>query len=330
MTRSAPALLVAAVLVALAACGPDRASAHPDVPDGPCDLAGAYALGGALDDVIGDARVLANGLPVWKGLGFTAQIALGTGLGTRLTPALVSGRNEVAVEVVPTVSDTGDGPAVGPARLRLWVCAPDGSVVPGTERSAAHVDSVVAAWTTDLQARWDEWGPAAVDSARAWAEAHPVRVATSFERPAGADGRPADGEPAFDAVVREAPVIAGTPADSARLRAYAVELLRLNAERDTMALWGAFEPSREDRYQTSRHHMSREEYEEGNWDSVVLDDPVLFQASDVKLRSWADGRVWELYRDDAEGLLQKPERGPFRGVYVGQVDGELRVVRTNL
>ncbi len=337
MSRLSLVAAVLAGLAGLAACGPDGASAHPDASargTALCDLAGEYAVGGVRDDVIGDVRMLANGLPVWKGYGFIAQNALGGSLGTTLTPALVSGENTAAVEVVPAVSEAGTGPAVGPVRLRLWVCAPDGAVVPGTERSAAHVDSVVAAWTAELESRWAAWGAAAADSARAWAEAHPVRVETSFTRPAGADGRPADGEPAFDAVVREAPVIGGTPADSARLRAYAVELLRMSVERDTVALWRAFEPAISDNWEVLGGvfgaGMSWDDYEVGNREAVVFEQPTPFDASDVQLQSWAGGRVWELYRNEAGGLIQNEGRGLYQEIYVGEVDGELRVVRVGL
>ncbi len=323
----------------VSACNSGRASpAGVTFENGRAVTPAEYALDGELLNVVGRLSVLANGLPLHRDPVFGYRRP-GASPKTFLTPALVSGENTAAVEVVPAVSEAGTGPAVGPVRLRLWVCAPDGAVVPGTERDAAHVDSVVAAWTTDLQARWDDWGPAAADSARAWAEGHPVRVETSFTRPAGADGRPADGEPAFDAVVREAPVIGGTPADSARLRAYAVELRDMAAARDT-TLRKEVRQSINDAYALAGIPPPTRSVSDSAWTAAATDrtgwfewEPgtVPFEASDVRLRSWAGGRVWELYRDGADGLFQGPARGPYQEIYVGLgPDGELRVVRTNL
>ena len=190
---------------------------------------------------------------------------------------------------------------------------------------AALADSVSA----DPEAGAYGVGPA-LDSARAWARAHPVVVATSFVRPGGS--RPSDGGPAFDGVFRRAPVIRGAAADSARLRRYAVHLGRLMAEADTAALWEAFEPAYADAFaaaggadgvgQDSASFMA------GTRSRVVMSRAVTFEAEDVRLRSWSGGRVWELYRDGADGLFQGLERGPFREVYVGEgADGRLRVVR---
>ena len=310
--------------------------------------------------VTGAVTTLVNGLPVGDRLGFMAALAPGTGVDAYMTPALVSGRNTASVEVVPFLTRAGGSVAPLPVRLRVWVEAPDGSVVAGTERGAAHVDSVVAVWTAELRSRWAGWvraedsvfaarpgllealadsaesgarsaaygaGPA-LDSARAWAARNPVRVATAFERPGGG----ADGQPAFDAVVRDARAIAGTPADSARLRAFAVRLLALTAARDTAALWEAFEPKYADEFlwwggaegvgEDSVSFMA------GTRDRVVMSEAAPFEASDVRLRSWAGGRVWELHRDGADGLFQGSGGGPYREVYVGEgPGGELRVVR---
>ena len=320
--------VVLGLLAVLVACGPPSPTAAAEPVW--ADSTGEYIVGGTLAEVYGAERVLVNGFPLHITTGPGSMIAPGTGLGTPMTPALVSGRNEAAVEVVPAVFGSAAGLEVGPVRFQMWVEAPDGSVVPGTERGLAHVDSVVTAWGADLAARWGRWGPAALDSARTWAQGHPVRVAVSFERPGGA--RPTDGAPSFDGVFREAPVIRGTPADSARLRAYAAELGALMARRDTAALWAAFEGRYADEFvwwggaeavgEDSAAAVA------GARGRLVFERPVPFGAADVRLRSWSGGRVWEAYRDGARGLLEPGDRSTWQPVYVGEgPDGRLRVVR---
>ena len=370
MTRSAtdrppprPARVGAAALAALAlaraACEPAAGHAA-SAPAPPCEPTGEYTVGGSLDAVHGAVRVLVNGFPGWPAgdLDLVAMEAPGAGLGTPMTPALVSGRNDVAVEVVPAVrGPVGGGPVAGPARLRVWVCGPDGRVVPGTERGS---DPALAAWRAELARRWPAWraaedsvlradpalaadlaealaadpgaavmgrGPA-LDSARAWARANPVVVRTHFVRPSGPDGRPSDGEPSFDGVFRGGPVIGGTAADSARLRAYAVRLLALTAARDTAALVAELAPAAERRYVVSATSEPSEAWLARFRRSVVVSEPDLdWGASDVELTSWAGGRVWQLARRGARGRLLTSRTGTHRGpVYVAEVDGRLRVV----
>ena len=165
----------------------------------------------------------------------------------------------------------------------------------------------------------------------AWTRANPVRVETSFARPGGA----ADGAPSFDAVFRDAPAIAGTPADSARLRAYAVRLRDLTAARDGAALYDELAPSVADRLELAGRPVPPLDSLRAGWEGEAAaeafpfsGDLTPFEAGDVQLRSWVGGRVWELYRDGADGLLQRAGRGTFMSVYVGEgPGGELRVVR---
>ena len=379
MTRPAPpplAHLLTAALVWLAAvgsplvgCGPGGAAAQDDPARG--DSTGQYVVGGVFDDVTGAVTTLVNGLPVGGRLGFMAALAPGTGVDTYMTPALVSGRNTASVEVVPFLTRAGGSVAPLPVRLRLWVEAPDGSVVAGTERGAAHVDSVVAAWTRELRSRWAGWmraedsvfaarpgllealvdsaesgarsaaygvGPA-LDSARAWAARNPVRVATAFARPGGGG----DGQPAFDAVVRDAPVIRGTAADSTRLRAFAVEFRDRVVARDT-SLRAVVRPSTLDAFAATGEPAPADAAVAQAWATAAEEGTgwfmwgpgaLAFGASDVGLRSWAGGRVWELYRLPGGGPLFEEQTDPaasvFQEVYVGEgPDGELRVVRTRL
>ena len=166
-------------------------------------------------------------------------------------------------------------------------------------------------------------GGAALDSAQAWVRAHPFEVSVSFERPVGAA---ADGQPSFDAVFRDARVIAGTPADSARLRAYAARLYDLTADRDTAALMVELAPSIAGRRLYSGTPLDSAAFYDRNRGAVVHADPAPFAGAEVELRSWVGGRVWELARSGWQALLLGAD-GLERAVYVGEVDGELRVVR---
>ena len=280
MTRPPRRYRLALALVALtvSACGRGEAAPGDGAPGGDAlGPSGEYEVVFEAVDLSGSYVLTANGFPVERPP-LTIRARPGQEFGAFLTPALVSGENRAAVEVVPSVRRTSGGVAAGPVRLRLWVEGPDGSVVPGSARGVAASDSAFGRWRAELERRWPGWvaaedsalaadpalaraladsvgrdpragaygvGPA-LDSARAWAAAHPVVVATAFVRPGGA--RPSDGAPSFDAVFRSAPVIRGTAADSARLRDYAVRLRDLTVARDTAALWDEFEPAFADDY----------------------------------------------------------------------------------
>ncbi|WP_420457098.1 hypothetical protein [Rubrivirga sp.] len=166
-------------------------------------------------------------------------------------------------------------------------------------------------------------------------EANPLVAEAVFVRPGGRS--PADGAPSFDAVFREAPVIAGTPADSARLRAYAVRLRDLLDGADAEGIYREIGPAINDSvgtYQVTAEGTRERDLDDirREWTRFRTD----FDEPDVGLRSWAGGRVWELYRDDeVAGALGKRAlllRGDDRietwlRLYVGEVGGELRVVR---
>ena len=202
--------------------------------------------------------------------------------------------------------------------------------------SAAAVDSLFEGWLVRLNREWVRWASAspdaAADSAWAWAGRHPFRVETAWVRPGGA--APSDGGPSFDAVFREAPVFGGTAADSARLRDYAVHLRDLVAAGDGAALYDEFAPAADDLADlhglppvppdSLRALWAQDARDGGGW---VGADPAPLAPSEVGLRSWSGGRVWELYRPGADGLLQGRDGGTYTEVFVGEVDGRLRVVR---
>ena len=183
---------------------------------------------------------------------------------------------------------------------------------------------------------------------RAWVRAHPLTVETTFEAEHGPDhgwllGRPVEIERARARhpwerrykLVGGVRALEGTAADSARLRAFAVDLRDGLAGRDTAAVFelvrplyqkGAHTPVQVD---TLRERIAPALYSKWFRYPHHLD----YEASGVGLRSWSGGRVWELYRTDSLGkafgaraLLLTGKSG-FRRVFAAEVDGRLRAVR---
>ena len=365
--RPVVALAVSLALVALlTGCRAESVGAADGA--GPAvDPGGRYMLLFSVDDVSGAFAVKANGFPLNR----DPVLARSTDdeLAVELTPALVSGLNAASVEVVPILARTGPdgrGLTAAPVRFGLEVfrgADDDGTGGAWLDETAVTADSTAAlfeAYVSALRVRWagwvasedslfavdpsvraryeralDDvdraygWGPA-LDSARAWVVRHPFEVATRFVRPGGA-GRPSDGAPSFDAVFRDAPVIAGTPADSAALRAYAVRLRDLVAAGDGAALYDEFAPALRDNGALHGLPPLPDDTLRARWaagpSGWAGGHPAPLAPSEVGLRSWAGGRVWELYRPGADGLLQGRDGGPYTEVYVGEVDGALRVVR---
>ena len=134
---------------------------------------------------------------------------------------------------------------------------------------------------------------------------------------------------------RDAPVIAGTPADSARLRAYGARLLALASGRtaeDGASYYDEMAPSVADWTLLYGKTAIPSDSLRRRWAANAVSGKrgalVPFGTPDVRLRSWAGGRVWELYRDGEERLLSDLDGGGGPApVFVGEVDGRLRVVR---
>ncbi len=188
--------------------------------------------------------------------------------------------------------------------------------------SAAEVDSTYEAWTQCAQERWQAYvketgGPqAALDSIRAWAARHPMTVSTTFDNEHGPD---------FSEIFEEAPVIEGTPRDTARLKDYAMKLRRWMINRDTSAIYDAFEVRMNDEFRMSgAPEENRSRFVETYQSGLIFEDAdeeLTFGRSKVGVRRWSGGRVWELYRKPSKPLLRRMD------VYVAEIDGELKVVR---
>ena len=280
-----------------------------------------------------------NGFPVEREI--APVQATGKDIGARINTALIHGKNTAAIHVRPFVEQRAEDMAIHPIDVRLWIAryATDGTYVSvhsssrqnrrqGEEprptafgTSVAQVDSAHAAWSQSARRQWQTYretvGAAALDSLRAWARRHPMTVRTTFDNEQGPD---------FSDLFEEAPIIEGTPADSARLRAYAMHLRDLMATKDTSALFREFRPSIEDAYvrlQARGASYTKAEVFTSNRNHLVFDDPAVldFDQKRVGLRAWSNKRVWELYRIPSDPLLRN------LSVYVAEVNDTLRVVR---
>jgi len=233
--------------------------------------------------------------------------------------------NVVTIKMEPRVRG-GSSLVVAPISVRGEITSDyQGECAIGVKVSRAHVDSAASAWRERADSVWRQTrrsGPvgAALDSVRAWARAHPMTVSVTFDNEAGPD---------YSDLFREAPVIAGTAADSARLRAYAMQLRDWMAAKDTTALMGAYGPAIEDRYERTGW-SSKEKYLRKNREGLVLANPILdFGREDVELRKWSGGRVWQIIRRGAihDGFFREPSGLGIGSVYVAEINDSLHVVR---
>jgi hypothetical protein len=145
-------------------------------------------------------------------------------------------------------------------------------------------------------------------------------VSTTFDNEVGPD---------FSRIFEEAPKLKDTSGTRKRLKDYAMHLLDLMAAKDTSALFEEFRPSVMGRFRM-RHFDSKSEYMAKNWKAMILEDAILdFGRSDVALRPWSGGRVWELWREDSENqaFFETPSGYGMGELYVAELGGELKVVR---
>jgi len=274
-------------------------------------------------DMWGVTTLTVNGFPVHQSGGghITDNPVLSIGLNTGLTGK----GNRVSVRTEPMILG-GQEIQIGPVELRGKVTRDyDGNYeVKGAKITEAEVDSAYEAWSERARKQWSVYRSrvedGALDSMRAWASRNPLVVSTTFDNEAGPD---------FSRVFEEAPKLEDTPATRKRLKDYAMRLRDLMAEKDTSALFEEFRPSIIGRFKTHGFD-SRSEFMAKNREAVVLKDAILdFGRSDVALRSWAGGRVWELWRKNSENsaFFERPSGYGMGELYVAKIDGELKVVR---
>ncbi len=290
-------------------------------------------------DKWGLVTLMINGFPEHQsGAGRTYQNPV---LSIGLQSGLVRGENTVRIQIEPTTLRHGDALWFPTVRLHGRVTGDyhGDRPIPGAEITEAQVDSAYAEWKEGAEAAWEEflrsetaWLEAnpdrgweitwrsggALDSMWAWSREHPVIVSTTFENEAGPD---------YAHIFRDAPVLQ----DTARVLSFALQIRDLFRKRDPADLYTAHRP------RFAAIDVSPEEAKDiiaTNW--LDYEWNLDFDADDLEVAPWSDGRVWEVYRTDevAERLGEKAlllsgeERlEGWQSVYIAEIDGELQVVR---
>ena len=274
-------------------------------------------------DVYANYVVTINGFPArerWvkgRAVDNTFDVPLQTGL--------VRGKNEVEVRLRPSLRHRSQELKISGVEFTAEVLPYRDAEEAVAVMNEAQVDSTYAQWSKRAEKEWErvlaKRSPeAAIDSIKIWAGSNPLTVSTTFDNEAGPD---------FSKIFEEAPRLEDTPATRERLKDYAMHLRELMARKDTAALVEEFRPAIEGRYRTGTS-MSRSAFMEANRQAVVVEDVVLdFSRSDLRVQRWCGGRVWHIWREEAthSGLFQDPSGGGIGKIYVGEIDGELKVVR---
>jgi hypothetical protein len=241
---------------------------------------------------------------------------------------------------MPFLTRSGESLSIGTVEMSAEVLCEERSMA-GLGITEAEVDSAYRAWSKRARTQWEEYlkwekswlekypdsssvvtvrDGGALDSIRQWSGRHPMTVLTTFDNEAGPD---------FSRIFEEAPRLPDRPATRERLKDYTMHLRDLMAQKDTSALFEEFRPAIEARYRTGTS-LSRTEFMEANRQAVVVENAVLnFTTSDLRMRSWVNGRVWQVWREEAinQGLFQDSSGGGLGTMYVAELEGELKVVR---
>jgi len=140
--------------------------------------------------------------------------------------------------------------------------------------------------------------------------------------------------PSFRERFVEAPVIE----DTAALKDFAMRLRTAVIERDYETLFNALKPKYVD-YNAA--YPGRAKEDRRAWFENLFQEHIYskglsmdFDREDLKLQKWAKGRIWEVNVDRGEALgdefvlTKMGQKGrSFMDIFVGKVDGELKVVR---
>jgi len=300
----------------------------------------------------GHFRILNNGFPVEElpFMGTAADQSVTADLNT----ALVGEGNELTVEVMPFLTRGDKKLDIGTVEMRASVNCND-TTLADVEIAEAKVDSTYKAWSERARKQWKkylEWerkwlekhpdssstitarDGGALDSMRQWTARHRLSVSTTFDNEAGPD---------FSRIFEEAPRLPDRPATRKRLKDYAMHLRDLMARKDTAGLVQEFLPvvwTGMDSLDTAnlRSNFSEKQIRSVR-EHIVMENAYLdITRSEIGLRRWAEGRVWELYyepdgkalfgaRTFRKGTPEYTGSGRKREVYVAELGEELKVVR---
>jgi len=338
-------VLLAFLVVGLSSCGPssrkekgtsETRSAEKEARD---PNSTRYELKVHWIDINASYVITINGFPALQE--YVQARSVDNKFDVQLNTGLVGRGNHVQIRLEPLVTRAGKNLSIGTIEIEAQVLGPGRSPISGARITTAQVDSVYKAWSERAREQWEKYlkweekwlqehpdssstitarDGGSLDSMRQWTARNPMVVSTTFDNETGPD---------FSRIFEEAPRLPDTPATRERLKDYAMHLRDLIAQKDTAALVEEFRPAIEGRYQTGTR-LSRSEFMQANRQAVVVENAVLdFTRSDLRVQRWCEGRVWHIWREEAthRGLFQDSSGGGIGKIYVGEIDGELKVVR---
>lgn len=261
-------------------------------------------------------QVVANGLKF-------ARIDGGSG-GTSSKPLnthLVGENNDVTIRVAPDKLDSGEVSTVSDVTLvgTIKTYSSDGVVAPekGDVLKEFDFDEIVAERQQELAEQFD---PTGVEG-----EPSPPEVTLPVEHSITFDNTGTS----FRGRLMEGAEIT----DKRRLRDYAERLRSLLANQRAEALAREFKPKLDD-YSTLHPDSGKnfvDEFPQFLREEFFPGSPITeFGRSDIGLNSWCEGRIWELFVKPDQPFFKTKGAGGTSNeipVYVGEVDGALKVVR---
>jgi hypothetical protein len=272
-----------------------------------------------------------------------------------LNTALIGEGNRAAIRFEPLVLRSGEGLSLGMVEVEADVLGSGEKPIEGVKITETQVDSAYESWSERARKQWEKYrnweekwlqehpdssstitarDGGALDSMRQWTARNPLTVSTTFDNEAGPD---------FSRIFEKAPRLPDTPATRERLLGYAMHLRDLMARKDTAGLVKEFLPvvwTGMDSLDTTnlRSNFSEKQIRSVREHIVMENAYVDITRSEIGLRRWAEGRVWELYyepdgkalfgaRTFRKGTPEYTGSGRKREVYVAELGEELKVVR---
>lgn len=251
------------------------------------------------------------------------RLAGGTG-GTSSKPIdthLVGKENKVMFRVLPDRLDSGEISTVSDVSLvgTIKKYSPEGVVAPGEGEVIKEFDfdAIVAKRQEELAKQFDPTG--AGDETSMLEVTLPVQFSVTFDN--------------VGASFRERLMRSNEITDEERLRNYAEHLRSLVVKKSAEALAREFKPKLDD-YSMLHPDSGKDftkEFPQFLREVFFPGQPIVeFERSDIGVKSWCEGRIWEIFVKPEQPFLKtkgmdgKSNELP---IFVGEVGGKLKVVR---
>jgi hypothetical protein len=242
---------------------------------------------------------------------FRSDAKNGTSLNYPFNTELIGKSNVIAVSLLPTILDNGLPSQIADIKMAGLVKKYEPGAITGPESG----DLILRFSIQDAVAQLEAQASMGADITTLF----PIKKSFSFDNE----------ELSFKNRLVDAPIIK----DEKAVLDYAEKLRDIIAKQDREALWTEYKPKVDD-YALA---YPQEFPDPLNWfidffkNDFFPGGPITnFKRGDIGLRSWCDGRVWELFVKPAQKFfLNQGLDGDINSVevYVGMVDGKLRIIR---